>query len=158
MPTSPIQIDFVAYGRDGGVLLLGEAKSRRGTSESWAAGLRRNMLSHGSLPESKYFLIATPERVYLWGQQAGNPGDPPEVTINAGTILQPYFNRLHQDPSQIGPEAFDYVVLTWLTDVAKGGERYILAPEGMQESSTSNLLGEFLKSLREAEIEMNPRQ
>lgn len=38
--TSPHSgIDFVAYDREGRVLVLAEAKSRRGTSESWAARL-----------------------------------------------------------------------------------------------------------------------
>jgi hypothetical protein len=33
-------IDFVAYDRDGGILLLAEAKSRRGTSQDWACSRR----------------------------------------------------------------------------------------------------------------------
>src|SRR5689334_19494299 len=64
-------IDIVAYDQEGRVLLLAEAKSRGGTSESWAARLRKNMLSHGILPWAKYFLIATPERMYFWKQ--GHP-------------------------------------------------------------------------------------
>src|ERR1017187_7819118 len=72
MPTQHSGIDFVAYDRDGGVLLLAEAKSRHGTSQDWAAGLRRNMLAHGLLPWAKYFLIATPERMYLWKQERPN--------------------------------------------------------------------------------------
>jgi hypothetical protein len=45
-------IDFIAYDADGKVVLLAEAKSRRGTSASWAAKLRRNMLAHSVLPRS----------------------------------------------------------------------------------------------------------
>src|SRR5215216_3652568 len=81
MPLHHTGIDFVAYDPEGRVLLLAEAKSRHGTSESWAARLRRNMLSHGMLPWSKYFLIATPERIYLWKQPQPNATEvPPEFT------------------------------------------------------------------------------
>lgn len=66
MPSQQSAIDFVVYDREGRVVLLAEAKNRRGTSGHWAAGLRKNMLSHGVLPWAKYFLIATPERMYLW--------------------------------------------------------------------------------------------
>jgi len=103
MPSQHSGIDFVAYDREGQVLLLAEAKSRRGTSESWAARLRRNMLSHGMLPRSKYFLIATPERMYLWKQERADPGEaPPEFTIDAEKVFRPYFQKLQQEPLNIG--------------------------------------------------------
>jgi len=72
MPSQQIAIDFVAYDREGRVVLLAEAKNRRGTSEQWAAGLRRNMLAHGVLPRTEYFLIVTPERMEaVWGERSG---------------------------------------------------------------------------------------
>src|SRR5258708_14041864 len=123
MPSKQSSIDFIAYDRAGRVLLLAEAKSRRGTSESWAARLRRNMLSHGILPWSKYFLIATPERMYLWKQERLNPADaPPEFTIDAEKVFRPYFQKLQQEPLNIGPEAFELVVLTWLSNITRSGE------------------------------------
>lgn len=48
-------IDFVAYNRDGTVLLLAQTKSRLGTSDEWAAEFRRNMLEHGVLTEVAIF-------------------------------------------------------------------------------------------------------
>lgn len=69
MPTQNNAIDFIAYDPEGGLVLLAEAKSRRGTSDLWAAKFRRNMLAHGLLLRSKYFLIATPERMYGWKQE-----------------------------------------------------------------------------------------
>jgi hypothetical protein len=63
-------IDFIAYDADGQIVLLAEAKSRLGTSGTWASKLRRNMLAHGLLPKSRFFLIATPERMYGWKQES----------------------------------------------------------------------------------------
>ena len=92
MPSNHSGIDFIAYDREGRIVLLAEAKSRRGTSEDWAARLRRNMPSHGVLPWAKYFLIATPERMYLWKQERPNLAEvPPEFTIDATKEFRPYF-------------------------------------------------------------------
>lgn len=146
-------IDFVAYDREGRVLLLAEAKSRRGTSESWAARLRKNMLSHGLLPLARYFLIATPERMYLWRQERVDPDEAlPEYTIDAEEVFQPYFQKLHQEPLNIGPEAFELVVLTWLTDIASSGGHKL------NQGPASAWLSELTGSLQQARIEVNPVQ
>jgi len=123
MPVQPIPIDFIAYDADGTVILLVEAKSRHGTSESWAAKLRRNMLAHGVLPKAMYFLIATPERMYGWKEQHMPLNEvPPQFTIDARKALAPYFAKLNQDPANIGPRAFELLILTWLTDIARSSE------------------------------------
>jgi hypothetical protein len=152
MPSQHSGIDFVAYDREGRVLLLAEVKSRLGTSKSWAARLRRNMLSHGILPWAKYFLIATPERMYLWKQEDPDSAEmPPEFTIDAANVFQPYFKKLHQEPSEIGPEAFELLVLTWLTDIAR-------PDRDLKQDASSAWLSEFSGSLQDARIEMNPMQ
>ena len=141
-------VDFVAYGRDGRIVLLAEAKARRGTSKDWAARLRRNMLSHGLLPSSKFFLIATPERMYVWKHEPPDQTETtPEFTIDASKLFQPYFQRLNQDPAKIAPEAFELLVLTWLTDIA-GPARGDLIQDPSLEG-----LAELAGSLREARIE-----
>ena len=109
------------------------------------------MLSHGMLPLARYFLIATPERMYLWKQESLDPVEAlPEFTIDAEEVFQPYFQKLDQEPLNIGPEAFELVVLTWLTDIASSGEH------NPKRGSTSAWLSELTDSLQEARIEMNP--
>lgn len=111
------------------------------------------MLSHGMLPRSKYFLIATPERMYLWKQERADPGEaPPEFTIDAEKVFRPYFQKLQQEPLNIGPEAFELVVLTWLSDITRSGER------NLDQSSPSAGLSELTGSLQQARIETNPMQ
>ena len=111
------------------------------------------MLSHGVLPWAKYFLIATPERMYLWKQERPNTAEvPPEFTVDATKVFQPYFQRLHLEPSDIGHEAFELLVLTWLTDIARSGENRL------NQDSSSTLVSELSGSLQQARIEMNPMQ
>ena len=152
MHSAQSNIDFIAYDRQGRVVLLAEAKSRRGTSEQWAAGLRRNMLSHGHLPLAKYFLIATPERLYLWNQEHPEQADAaPEYTIDAAKEFQPWFRRLSLEPSDIGPEAFELLVHAWLSGIARSSE-------GMSQDIAAPWLAELTGSLQQARIEMNPIQ
>jgi hypothetical protein len=115
------------------------------------------MLSHGLLPASKYFLIATPERLYLWRHEQPDSAEaPPQVTVDAEIVLEPYFQKLHQEPSKIGPEAFEHLVLAWLKDIAKPDRA---TPDGYpsHEDASSQWLAERSRSLKEADIELNPR-
>jgi hypothetical protein len=153
MPAQNNAVDFIAYNADGTVVLLAEAKSRHGTSDAWAAKLRRNMLAHGVLPRAKYFLIATPERMYGWKQENLTIDEvPPQFTIDAQKALAPYFTRLNQDPAHISPKAFELLVLTWLTDIARSAEYREKLDPSLDSLSESGLLS----SLRQAQIEMNP--
>jgi hypothetical protein len=146
-----IPIDFIAYNPDGKVVLLAEAKSRHGTSDAWAAKLRRNMLAHGVLPKSLYFVIATPDRIYGWRQENLPPLDvPPQFTIDGQKALGPYFSRLGQSPAKISPAAFELLVHTWLTDIAKSSGDQERDP-WLRSLSESGLLS----SLQQAEIETN---
>lgn len=152
MPTQQTPIDFIAYDADGSVVLLAEAKSRRGTSDSWAAKLRRNMLAHRVLPKSRYLLVATPDRMYGWKQENLPLGEiPPQFTVDAHKALEPYFKKFHQDPASIGPREFELLMLSWLTDISQSGDEPEVDPT-LRSLSDSGLLS----SLRRAEIEMNP--
>jgi hypothetical protein len=145
-------IDFIAYDADGKVVLLAEAKSRRGTSASWAAKLRRNMLAHSILPRSQFFLIATPERMYGWRQENLVSTDvPPQFIVDAQKALKPYFAKLKQDPENISPRAFELLILTWLTDIARSEVDQLESDPSLASLIESGLLS----SLQEAEIEMN---
>ena len=65
---------------------------------------------------AKYFLIATPERLYLWNQEHFDQADAaPEYSIDAAKEFQPWFRRLSAwSKSDIGPEAFELLVHAWL--------------------------------------------
>ena len=54
MPLRDNGIDLIAYDAAGRVVLIGEVKSRLGTSEQWAARFRENILAHGILPKALF--------------------------------------------------------------------------------------------------------
>jgi hypothetical protein len=110
------------------------------------------MLSHGLLPKSQFFLIATPERIYGWKQEnLLTSDDPPQFTVDAREALQPYFAKLKQNPDNISPRAFELLILTWLTDIARSKADELKSDPALASLIESGLLS----SLQQAEIEMN---
>ena len=57
--------DIVIYNEHDHPTLAVEIKTQRGDTVEWAIQLRRNMLAHGTLPPTEYFLLALPKSILL---------------------------------------------------------------------------------------------
>lgn len=109
--------DVAAYGRDGNLAVVGEAKVRLSTDPEWAAKLRSNIVEEGSALRARFFMLALPDRLYLWPWDAP-PEALPEV-VDRGEIFAPYFRMLDVEPSQVQPPAFENIVSWWLSDLTR---------------------------------------
>ena len=58
--------ELAVYNRHGQLTALVEIKNKLGTSRAWAAQLRHNLLAHGGYDTADFFLLATPDWLYLW--------------------------------------------------------------------------------------------
>lgn len=112
--------DLALYDRNGRLTAVAEVKNKRGTSGAWAAKLRRNMFAHGEFPTVDFFLIVTPDRLYLW-KGAGDASAPiqPAYEIDAAPIFQQYFERAGVAPTEVSGDAFELVVASWLGDLMR---------------------------------------
>jgi hypothetical protein len=152
MPIQDKGIDFIAYDNVGRVILLGEVKSRVGTSGEWAARFRRNMLAHGVLPKAPFFLIATPERMYFWKQDHSGPAEePPGFTVDATKEFKPYLEKMRTRQA-VGEQALELMVFSWLKDIARTGDERVKHDPSMKWLADSGLID----SLENARIEINP--
>jgi hypothetical protein len=152
MVSQHARIDFAARDRQGRVVLLAEAMSRPGTTGEWAAHLRTNMLAHGDLPPSRYFLVATPEHMYFWSQEDPGPEQGPDFTLDTPEVLERYLRSLKLEPSGIAPEAFKLLILTWLTVISQFVDR------GLRPGPSSQWLAELTASLQQTSIETDSVQ
>ena len=83
------EVDIEAYDNRGRAVLVAVVTGIHGTSEIWATQYRRNILSHGTVPWSRFFPIATPEGMYFWRDDETTPHDePPLFTIDATRELK----------------------------------------------------------------------
>jgi hypothetical protein len=118
-----MKADLVVYDRSGQIILIAEIKKKKGVSAEWAAKWRRNMISHGALPDAKFFMIALPERFYLW-KNAGNMAklDAPTFEIDAEPVLKPYLDESGISSEDITPQSFELIVTSWLNSILMAGE------------------------------------
>jgi hypothetical protein len=112
--------DYSVYDPSGRRTVLVEVKRRMGTTRAWATELRGNMLARGRLPAADLFLLAVPDRLYIWKMDVP-PDAPPTFEIDARPLFAPYFERVGVPPQQLEPVAFEMLVAWWLRDVARSG-------------------------------------
>jgi len=113
-------VDLALYDRDGQLAALVEVKNKVGTSREWAAKLRRNILAHGGFRTIDFFLLITPDRLYVW-KHAGSEPNPVEPTydVDAHPLLEPHFARAGVNPAAVSGRAFELVVAAWLADLVR---------------------------------------
>ena len=132
--------DIAIYGRDGQLKLLVEAKSKMGTTPQWAARLRRNMLAHGDFPSAPYFLIAFPDRFYLWRQRPAVPEIvEPDLAVDASPVLRPFLERTSSPDIKVSERGLELAVSAWLDWVISGPQPDEIS-EDEQWVNTSGLL------------------
>ena len=114
--------DLVAYDAEGQITLVAEIKNRAGTSRAWATQMRRNLLAHGVMPHSRFFLLALPDRFYLW-RDAGNAPEPvePSYELDATPFLQPYYEEAQLSPDNVSGLSFELIVTSWLNELIWSG-------------------------------------
>ena len=135
--------DIAAYDNAGKVVLIVEVKSRRGTSADWAAKTRRNILAHSSALAVPYFLLALPDRFYLWkstGSETIKEGEPPTFEVDAFPLLRPYYERLGQATADsLSGGGFELIVASWLTEILWAQDPSDLSEQNRQWLEESGL-------------------
>jgi len=115
MATGP---DIILFDREGRRLLVAEVKNKRDTTPKWAAELRRNLLAHEGFRHAEFFLVLTPDRLYLW---RGKPADPepvpPDFVTEGGPLFRPYLERSGLDLDHLSSPVFELMATFWLSDL-----------------------------------------
>src|SRR5205807_2738705 len=112
--------DLVLYDQDGQLAGVAEVKNKLGTSSEWAARFRRNLLAHGGFRSMDFFLVVTPDRLYVWKNAGAEPLHvKPTYDVDARPLLEPYFNSAGLDPSDVSGKAFELLVAAWLADLVR---------------------------------------
>ena len=116
-------VDLALYDHNGRLTAVAEVKNKQGTSREWAAKLRRNLLAHGGHYKADFFLLVTPDRLYIWKDAGTAPTlVQPTYEVDAQPIFTPYFERAGVDPASISGQAFELVVAAWLGDLVRSAE------------------------------------
>ena len=112
--------DLALYDREGRLGAVAEVKNRLGTSPSWAAQTRRNILAHGALGRSDFFLLITPDRIYVWKDVGDEPIEvPPSYEGESQPLFARYFAGAGIAPGKATGQAFQMLVAAWLGDLTR---------------------------------------
>lgn len=116
--------DIVAINSASEIAMLVEVKVKLGTTETWAAQMRRNLFAHGSRVKAKYFLLAHPDHFYLWQESAvAQTLSSPSHCIDPTELLAPYFERAHLSLETIGHVSFGMIIAWWIENLFEGRDR-----------------------------------
>jgi hypothetical protein len=121
------QNDIVAYDATGKPVLAVEVKNKRGTNSEWAAQIRRNLLVHGLVADARYFLLALPDRFYLWVDKQQPEIIAPDYNIDPIPFFELYFELVGVPPENLTGIGFEMLVQLWLNELMRTDE----LPENM---------------------------
>ena len=107
-----IHPDVSVYSRKGELQLVVEVKKRSGANERWVRQLRRNLMTHGFIPQSRYFMLALPDKLHLWKEKSAIPDSAPDFQASTPDVLRPYLRAWGLDELTEG--SFELVIKTWL--------------------------------------------
>lgn len=106
MPSTP---DILIYSPDHELEAVVEIKNFRDADEDWAVGFRRNLQEHRLLPRSHFFLLISPDTVWLWSSP---DQERPVASTATREALGPFAEAL-PEPS-VSASSLELVVSSWL--------------------------------------------
>lgn len=108
--------DLVVKSSDDKVALIVEVKARSRVTDEWASTLHRNLVVHGWVPSSAYFLLALLDFFYLWTPGQSRESDKFDYKIPSQKILSRY---LDQDSlAELSGSSLELLLSAWLGDIA----------------------------------------
>jgi hypothetical protein len=117
------QPDISAYDSDGQLTLVAEVKNKLCTNRQWAARVRQNLLEHEWLPSARFFLLALPDRFYLWRDVPKNSGAvDPTYEFDPAPLLKPYYDPMRSGAHRPSSVAFELMILFVLSQFVYTGD------------------------------------
>jgi hypothetical protein len=111
--------DIVVTSPDETPQLVVEVKNKTGTTPGWAASMRRNLLVHGAVPRTRFFMLALPDRFYLWKEKDTAWDAPADYVIDATEFLTPYAGTDGGAREAVSAFALELMVSAWLNDLIR---------------------------------------
>jgi hypothetical protein len=111
-------VDFVIEKR-GVPILAVEARNVVSPSSEYAAEFLQNILAHGDIPKSEYFLLALRNRLYLWRDPTA-PVSLPDFEGDTSDALEPYLVRLRRPLDKLSQSGFEMLIQSWVGELVMG--------------------------------------
>lgn len=140
--------DIVAYDNKGKLTLVIEVKNKLGTTSEWAARMRRNILAHGLLPSTRFFLLALPDRFYLWKDKPLPQVEKPTYEIDPSPFLKPYLQKAGVRPDKLSNEGLELLIRSWLSELLQASE----LPDALKQNNEWLVESGLLDALKRGRV------
>lgn len=124
--------DIVVYSPDHQPRLVVEVKKTNYASSEWARRFRRNLLTHSAPLSAPYFLLVSPERLFLWQDGANDVDKEPDYEADAEYIWDRYLAGSHRDTDHLSKVSLEMVVASWLGTLSSLTEEDVESDEGLR--------------------------
>jgi len=119
--------DIAVFDRREQIVLAVDTRNLRHKGAEWAEGLHRHLAEYDNLPTSPYFLLAMPDRFYLWSNGIGRDDNhAPDYVINSAPLLRPFFEGITIDENEIDRHSFEMIVFSWLAQYVHASETELI--------------------------------
>lgn len=137
MRNGQASVDLVIE-KGGNPIVAVEARNVEAPSRQWAAQFLRDILAHGDVPRSAYFLLALRNRLYLW-RDPTTAVSLPDFEGQTSDALEPYLMRLHRPLDTVSQSGFEMLIQAWLGELVMGilpdsGDRKWLVESGLADA------------------------
>jgi hypothetical protein len=84
--------------------------------------MRQNILAHGLMPFSRYFMLVLPDKLYLWKNVDTNTERlEPTYETSSEPMFYPYFKKAKLNPEVMGENSFVLIVASWINELVNLG-------------------------------------
>jgi hypothetical protein len=136
-----IRTDIAITDEAGSLAALVEVKGKLGTTSDWAAAMRRNLAAHGVLPDAPYFVIATPDRFYVWERKTNNPtAVHPDFSFELTAALRPHLDEVGMEPGELAESSLELLLASWLSELTRGVAEVGIPKAALDRLRTSGFL------------------
>ena len=124
-----VVVDFLVRSQDGQPIAAIEVKNPQELSRDDAASLRRNMLAHGMLPRTPYFLLLSQDTGFLWNESGHKTLNAPTAyEFPMGEVVRRYLPEGDAKERLRGSQ-LELVVLQWLLSLTSSSQEVKAEPE-----------------------------
>ncbi len=107
--------DIAVFSPDKKLKLIVEVKAKSGASPEWAAQMRRNLLAHAAIPRAPFFLLALPDRLYLWKDGSeSTTARPADYVVDSSPIISAYLSDVDKMTPNNSWHGLELIFASWL--------------------------------------------
>ena len=103
--------------------------------------MRRNRRAYGGEDQANFFLLVTPDKLYLWkNAPTASPLDEPTYEIDTQALFAPYYAHAAREGHALSSYGLELLVVAWLSDLMRADISLEQLPNGQQWLLESDFL------------------